>query len=297
MARHPFKNIGIIGRLGSQRVVYTIKRLVRFLEKEKFSILVEEDTAVALSGLNLPTASRQTLGETCDLVIVVGGDGSILSAARAFAQYQVPILGINRGRLGFLADITPEEIEQKVAAVLSGDFIEESRFLLDSEVWRDDEPIGQSSAVNDVVLHPGESIRMMEFELYIDGHFVNSERSDGLIVATPTGSTAYALSAGGPIMHPTLDALVLVPMNPHTLSSRPIVINGNSEISMIIGARNSVVPHVTCDGQNHVVAAPGDMVKIRKKNFRLKLIHPQEHDFFDTCRSKLGWGSHLVDNQ
>jgi NAD+ kinase len=184
-------------------------------------------------------------------------------------------------------------IEEKVGEVISGKYMMETRFLLDTSVTRKGALVGGGDALNDVVIHPGRFIRMIEFELYIDGQFVYSQRSDGLIISTPTGSTAYALSGGGPIMHPKLDAIVIVPMNPHTLSSRPIVVDGSSEIKILVGEHNSAYPHVTCDGQNHVVTNPGDEIHIHKKPHKLHLIHPLNHNFYETCRTKLGWGSHL----
>lgn len=196
------------------------------------------------------------MGEICDLVVVVGGDGSMLGAARALARHKVPVLGINRGSLGFLTDIRPDELEAKVGEVLDGQYIVESRFLLDAQVRRGIDSMGQGDALNDVVLHPGKSTRMIEFELYIDGQFVCSQKADGLIVATPTGSTAYALSAGGPIMHPKLDAIVIVPMYPHMLSSRPIVVDGNSELKIVVSPNMQIYPQVSCDGQNHFTCAP-----------------------------------------
>ena len=203
----------------------------------------------------------------------------------------VPLLGINRGRLGFLTDISPEEIESKVAEVLDGRYSREQRFLLQATVRRAGNVIGQASALNDVVLHPGQFIRMIEFELEIDGDFVYRQRSDGLIISTPTGSTAYALSGGGPIMQPSLDAMVMVPMNPHTLSSRPIVVAGSSRVRLMIGDQRDVNPHITCDGQHHIITQAGDEVDIIKHPNTLELIHPQGHDFFEVCRSKLGWAS------
>lgn len=291
MKKTGFKNIGLIGRLGSTRVVETLKRLMRYLDEQHYQIIVEDRTATILLGHGFQEANRKMLAEICDLVIVVGGDGSLLGAARAMARTGVPVLGVNRGRLGFLTDISPSNMEEKVAEVLAGHYTSERRFLLDAEVMRQGEPIGSADGLNDVVLHPGKSARMIEFDLYIEGQFVYNQRSDGLIVATPTGSTAYALSGGGPIMHPKLDALVLVPMFPHTLSSRPIVVDGNSEIKIIITETNETYPHVSCDGQTHLVTKPGDVIYIRKKPHKLKLIHPLGHDFYQICRSKLGWNS------
>jgi len=246
-----------------------------------------------LPGHGLQVASKKLLGEICDLVIVVGGDGSLLGAARELAKSKIPLLGVNRGRLGFLTDISPADLEERLEKVLQGEYIEETRFLLDGHVERNGQPLGFGTALNDVVLHPGKSTRMIGFDLYIDGHFVYSQRSDGLIVATPTGSTAYSLSAGGPIMHPKLDAVVLVPMFPHTLSSRPIVVDGKSEIKLVIGETNETYPQISFDGQMNIACAPGDIIRITKKPFKIKLIHPLDHNFYATCRDKLGWASEI----
>ncbi|NLY12647.1 MAG: NAD(+) kinase [Gammaproteobacteria bacterium] len=288
-----FRNIGIIGRMGSARVLETIRRLKRYLIGRHLHVILEETIAEMLPGHNLQTSSRKLLGEVCDLVIVVGGDGSMLGAARALAQHNVPVLGINRGSLGFLTDILPEHLESQISEVLAGNYTIEQRFLLETEVRRAGAPIGQGDALNDIVLHPGKSTRMIEFELFIDGQFVYSLKADGLIIATPTGSTAYALSAGGPIMHPRLDAIVIVPMYPHTLSSRPIVVDADSELKVIVSEDMSIYPLVSCDGQNHVTCAPGDTLHIQRKPQKLRLIHPLDHNFYAVCRDKLGWGSRL----
>jgi NAD+ kinase len=287
-----FRTIGLVGRLGSEQAQTSLHRLIAFLKKANIDILLDDEIAASMPDAGVRTAHREELADTCDLVIVVGGDGSLLSAARVMVRTGVPILGINRGRLGFLTDIKPDEIEEKVGEVLAGDFLTEPRFLLTSTVYRGGKPIASGDALNDVVIHPGQLIRMIDFELYIDGEFVYRQRSDGLIISTPTGSTAYALSGGGPIMHPKLDAIVLVPLNPHTLSSRPIVVDGSSEIRLLVVATNLVQPHVTCDGQNHVITQAGDEVVIRKKPEILRLIHPPNHNFYEICRTKLGWASH-----
>ncbi len=290
-----FTNIGLVGRLGSNSVIHSLKLIIPFLGERGANVILEKKIAEMLPGHGLQVCTMKMMGEICDLVIVVGGDGSLLGAARALAPYHVPLLGINRGNLGFLTDIAPGEIESKVTEVLEGKYSVESRFLLEAHVRRDGEPVGDGSALNDVILHPGKSASMISFELFIEGQFVYSQRSDGLIVSTPTGSTAYALSGGGPIMHPRLDALVLVPMFPHTLSSRPIVVDGNSELKLVIGERNKTWPQISCDGQSHIACAPGDTVTIRKKPHKLKLIHPLNHNFYETCRTKLGWGTRLGD--
>ncbi|WP_303289078.1 NAD(+) kinase [Marinobacter sp. SS5-14b] len=289
-----FRNIGIIGRMGSVKVVESLRQLKQYLIANDYQVIIEEDTSTMIPGHGLQVASKKLLGEICDLVIVVGGDGSLLGAARELAKSKIPILGVNRGRLGFLTDISPSDLEERLAQVLAGEYIEESRFLLDGHVERNGQPLGFGSALNDVVLHPGKSTRMIGFDLYIDGHFVYSQRSDGLIVATPTGSTAYSLSAGGPIMHPKLDAVVLVPMFPHTLSSRPIVVDGKSEIKLVIGETNETYPQISFDGQMNIACAPGDIIRITKKPFKIRLIHPTDHNFYATCRDKLGWASEIA---
>lgn len=284
-----FNKIGIIGRQGSARVLETIRRLKVWLLERELEVILDNSIADMLPGHGVQTYPRNQMGDHCDLVIVVGGDGSMLGAARALAPTHTPVLGINRGTLGFLTDICPEQMEEQVAAVLAGYYTEEERFLLECEVEREGNVLAQANALNDVVLHPGKSTRMIAFDLYIDDRFVYNLKADGLIIATPTGSTAYALSAGGPIMHPGLDALVIVPMYPHTLSSRPIVVGADSELRIVISEELDIYPLVSCDGQNHASCAPGDSVRIRRKSSRLHLLHPEEHNFYAVCRDKLGW--------
>jgi NAD+ kinase len=295
-----FSTLGLIGHLNNERAVYSIKRLIRFLQKRQKQFVLEASTAESIDDKNLVQAAQQiaemdALGQLCDLVVVVGGDGSLLRAGRALAQYQVPLLGVNRGRLGFLTDILPDHIENKVNDVLNGKYISESRFLLDMQVKRDQAVIATASAMNDVVLHPGKFVHMLQFEIYVDGDFVTSQRADGVIVATPTGSTAYSLSGGGPILHPKLDAIALVPMNPHTLSSRPMVVPGGAQISIVVGEHSRALPMVTCDGATHAEVQTGDAIVINKKPQLLELLHPEDYNFFERCRSKLGWGGHLLD--
>ncbi|MTI15382.1 NAD(+) kinase [Sansalvadorimonas verongulae] len=288
-----FKHIGVIGRQGNVQVVDTLKRLKSYLLSRELQVILEEPMAQLMPGHGLQVCSRKMMGEVCDLVIVIGGDGSMLGAARALARHNIPVLGVNRGSLGFLTDVQPDHLEEQVGDVLDGKYFIENRFLLDVTIKRNGELIGHADALNEVVLHPGKATRMIEFELFIEGQFVYSQRSDGLIIATPTGSTAYALSGGGPIMHPKLDAVVLVPMFPHTLNSRPLVIDGNSEIKIVIGRNNPTYPQLSCDGQVHITAAPGDTLSIQKKPFKLRLIHPLNHNYYEVCRSKLGWGNRL----
>ena len=288
-----FRNIGLIGRAGNQEVIDSLKVIKAFLVAKGLSVILEEEIAQVLPEHGLQVSTRKLIGEMCDLVIVVGGDGSMLGAARDLAKPGVPVLGVNRGRLGFLTDISPAELDQRLSEVLDGHYTTEKRFLLDAVVYRQGEPIGKASAFNDVVVSSGEVARMIQFETYIDEQFVYSQRADGMIVSTPTGSTAYSLSGGGPIMHPQLDALVLVPMFPHTLSSRPIVVNGNSEVKIVVGLENEIKPIVTCDGHVNIIAEPGDSILIHKKPHRLTMIHPIGYNFYAVCRDKLRWGGHL----
>jgi NAD+ kinase len=290
-----FKKIGLIGRSRHQSSLETVQRLVQLLEERGLDISIEKRLTSLLGGAPAQVTTRDDIGGHCDLVIVVGGDGSMLSAARAMSEHNVPVLGVNRGRLGFLTDVSPDDIEVKVAEVLDGRYTMERRFLLDVAVNRQDKTVGRADALNDVVVNSGTSAQMIEFDLYIDNTFVYRQRADGLIVATPTGSTAYSLSGGGPIMHPALDAIVVVPMFPQTLSSRPIVVDGNSEIRIDIVDSNRIHPPVTCDGQVNMTARPGDSVHIYKKEHELILIHPLEHSFYASCRDKLRWSHSLVE--
>jgi NAD+ kinase len=293
-----FSKIGLIGRSGSHAVVESLKTVLNFLERRDCKIFIEEETAASFFTVAAPAAhikiiKKIALADECDLVIVVGGDGSMLGAARVLCKTHIPVLGINRGSLGFLTDISPDEIESRVSEVLEGKFIREERFLLDVTVSRKDSDISHADAMNEVVVHRGTSLRMIEFALYIDGQFVYSQHSDGLIASTPTGSTAYSLSGGGPILHPSLDAIALVPMFSHALTSRPIVVDGNSKIKIVMGNFRGGQPEVSCDGQNHLSIEAGDTIHIHKKNETLSLIHPVNYNYYETCRTKLGWGSRL----
>jgi NAD+ kinase len=288
-----FSVIGIISRRDNPELVDTLLALTAFLQRRPDTRIVLDEAVSALLGTHpFEVRDRTQMGGLCELVIVVGGDGSMLKAAPLMADQDIPVVGINRGRLGFLTDIRPEEIELALGPILEGHYNEESRFLLEATQTTDKGDLILGAAMNDVVLHPGRAAQMIEFELYIDGRFVYNQASDGLIVATPTGSTAYAMSAGGPIMHPKLDALVLVPMYPHSLSSRPIVVDSDSSITLIIGARQNIqniAPQISCDGSVVHGASVGDTITIRRKQKELKLLHPIDYDYYATCRSKLHW--------
>ena len=292
-----FKRIALIGRSGHQQATETIARLIGYLRAEGLDIWVVDDIASIDGFSDLPHCTLEHIGQKVDLAIVVGGDGSLLGASRALANFGTPVLGINRGTLGFLTDIRPSEAIEKVGQALLGQFTEEKRWLNSVEVIRDEQIIAQVTALNDVVLHKGQSARMLGFDLCIDDQFVYSSRSDGLIVSTPTGSTAYALSAGGPIMHPKLNALVLVPMFPHTLNARPIVVPAGCVVSVTVTEKHQALPQVSCDGQTHISLLLGDRVLIRQSEEQLTLLHPPGYSYYEVCRSKLQWGGRIEPQQ
>ncbi len=290
----PFKTIGLMGRQRSPESIECLQILCDYLSSQKFSIIIEEDTATFLYENFYSIASQQAFAKQVDLVIVVGGDGSLLKAAQFVVQQGTPVIGVNRGRLGFLTDIHPRNMISALEKVLQGEYVTEKRFLLTAEIHHKDEIIYSHDALNDVVLLPSEYTHMIEFETYINQQFVCSQSADGQIVATPTGSTAYALSGGGPILHPALDAIVLVPMFPHTLSSRPIVVDGNSQIKFKIVPRFETSAKVSCDGQDRVSIASGDTLHVFKKKECLNLLHPSNYNYYATLRKKLHWEKKLV---
>jgi NAD+ kinase len=286
-----FKKIAIFGRQREQsndfiRIVTDLKRC---LHTHGCSVFIEQNTAESIQEKHLPIIEFSDLDPSYELIIVVGGDGSLLNAARAAASFAIPIVGINRGRLGFLADIVPNELETTVSEILLGQYQQEQRFLLQASIEHKGQikPIGM--ALNDIVLLPGHTAHMIEFAIYINEELVCQQRADGLITATPTGSTAYALSGGGPILHPRLDALVMVPMFPHTLSSRPIVIDGNSQIKITIADNTDPLPAVSYDGYQPITLSVNDHLHISKTASPLTLIHPKDYNYYEVLRSKLGW--------
>jgi NAD+ kinase len=284
-----FQSIGLIGKHGDSTIRDTLLSLSEFLIGHGCTVFLEDETALRLSDHGLPTAKLEEIGSQCDLAIVVGGDGTLLHTARSLADYSVALLGINLGRLGFLADVSPEEMLGTIEQILAGEYEEEHRTLFQAQIGDQ-----THKAFNDVVIHKWNVARMIEFETYVNGHFVNTQRADGLIVATPTGSTAYALSGGGPIVQPSLNATILVPVCPHTLSNRPIVVDGDSEIEIVVSDRTEP-DHVriTCDGLSSLSPEDG-RIHIRKHDNMIRLIHPKNHDHFDLLRAKLGWSEYRV---
>lgn len=274
-----FQHIGLISR-AEKNTIDTLSAIKDYCLSHHISLSVEAKTAQKMQDNTLATFPEDNIPKNIDLIIVVGGDGSLLHAASCALNKQLPILGINRGKLGFLTDINPTELH-KISEVLAGHYSIEERFLLKT-------PFG--NALNDVVLLPSDA-QLIEFDIRINNQFVCQQRADGLIIATPTGSTAYALSGGGPILHPHLDAVVLVPMFPHTLSSRPIVINSDSKIELIISEHTRTGANISCDGQQRIPVPAGTRIVIEKFDKKLQLIHPNDYDYFATLREKLGWQS------
>lgn len=293
MNKKEFHRIALMGRSGVRGVPETLLALKDHLLSLNKQVVFEENAAAMINVDDLQVVSADQIGQRADLLIVVGGDGSMLNAAHIAVLQNVPVLGINRGRLGFLTDIHPEELTQ-IDAILEGHYKEEFRSLLESKIEINHQVVGKDVALNDVVLLPGDIAQMIEFDVWMNDVFVCSHRADGLIVATPTGSTAYALSGGGPIMHPQLDAIALVPMFAHTLSSRPIVLKGDSDIKLVISDANDTSPYVSSDGQNRVAIPPGGTVEIHKKSEQLRLIHPKDYNYYETLRKKLDWGKRAV---
>jgi NAD+ kinase len=285
-----FQTIGVLAKRGDPRLAPTLQTLLDHLAAHCLEVLLDETVVELLPGAAGTPAERAEMVARCDLAIVVGGDGSLLNAARALAEAQAPLLGINLGRLGFLVDVSPDEMAERIDEILAGRYRLESRGLIQARVLRGETELGSGVALNDVVLHIRDVVRMIEFDTFIDGRFVTRQRADGLVVATPTGSTAYALSGGGPLVHPALEALVLVPVCPHTLSQRPLVVGGASEIEIRLCAEGAPKAQVAMDGQANIDIEPGDRVLIRSHEKPVRLIHPADYDYFQILRAKLRWG-------
>ena len=290
-----FKRVGLLGRREHPGVSQVVAQLLELLDSRGIDVVLEDRLATLAHFETRAMQPRDAIGANVDLAIVIGGDGSLLSAARTLVRHDCPVIGVNRGRLGFLTDVSPdEELAAHVSSVLDGDYTTDRRFLLDVEVSSGGNTTGRAEALNDVVVNSGTSAQMIEFQLQVDDDFVYRMNADGLIIATPTGSTAYSMSAGGPIMNPKLDAVALVPMFPHSLNSRPMVVHGDSVIQIDTLERNKNNPLVTCDGQVSLTLKPGDSVVVRKKPRALRLPHPPGYSFYASCRDKLRWSDALT---
>lgn len=283
-----FKTVAIVGRQNTPNAAINLEAVIKYLQSQKINIILELQTSFIIPNCKLPAVTHDKLKQNCDLIVVVGGDGSMLNAARTAATQNLPVTGINRGTIGFLADIPPTNIS-KINEILAGQYYEEQRLLINAHLQYEDQTIYQSLALNDIVLLSSNAGHMMEFLVNIDDQFVCEYRADGLIISTPTGSTAHSLSGGGPILHPTLDAIGLIPMFSHNLSSRPIIINANSTISIVFVKTNSYELKATCDGQQRILLPPGGRITITKAENKLRLLHPLDYNYFETLRTKLHW--------
>lgn len=283
----PIKKIGVFGKSGDRQIGEIISTLVGFLRARDLEVVLEATTAGTLDTRSAGSLRLGEIGRHIDLGIVIGGDGTLLNVARNLAAHNVPLIAVNKGRLGFLADIAPDDMLQTIGNILDGDFRTEERFLLAAEIVRDDVVVHTANALNDVVVHKSGLARLIEFETFVDDDFVYSALADGLIVATPTGSTAYALSAGGPILHPTLPAIALVPICPHALSNRPLVLNNNSRIEVMLTGGHSA--HVTFDGQSSYPLRDRERVRVRRADTPVTLVHPADRNHYDVLRRKLHW--------
>ncbi len=283
-----FKNIALVGKFMNAETGEHISALASFLTERKLGVVIEQITAQQSSLSGYAVAPIDRIGQQVDLAIVVGGDGTMLTAARAFVQHNIPLVGVNRGRFGFLTDLEAENMLDSIGSILAGEYDREERMLLSGAMQRDGELITQGYALNDVVINKNGAAKLIELEVHINGQFVHTQRSDGLIISTPTGTTAYSLSAGGPILHPALDAIALVPICPHTLSNRPIAINGTSRIEVTLMRAEDACVHF--DGQLHSALLEGDKMIIRRAQESITLLHPRGHSHFAMLREKLNWG-------
>ncbi|MGB5625252.1 MAG: NAD(+) kinase [Woeseiaceae bacterium] len=282
-----FPTIAILGRHEDSRVADPMRAVTKHLTKAGINVLASTRMKLDLPVKRMDEAD---LCERADLVIAIGGDGTMLHASRLARESGTPILGINRGRLGFLADVTPDEMIAGVEQVLHGDYTRDTRMLLKARLITENGKESVAYALNDVVLKRRETGRMVDFSTRVDGAFVNTHSGDGLIVATPTGSTAYSLSCGGPIIAPQLDAVVVVPVCPHTLTDRPIVIPANQSIEVVLLEREGTTASITIDGRPMGRIRPIDRLVISAADQRITLVHPLSYDFYEILRSKLFWG-------
>lgn len=289
-----FQSIGIFGKHSYTNIKKTLESIVDMLNKWQISYLMESETATDLNIETSKTGSLEQIINTCDLALIVGGDGSFLKYARHLSLYDIPVIGVNKGNLGFLTDINPNEIEDTLHEIVEGHYLIEERFLIQAEVINNGKSKYKSNALNDIVLFPGELAHMIEFEVHINNQFVYSQRSDGIITATPTGSTAYALSAGGPIVQTNLNVLLLVPMFPHTLTNRPITISADDEIVITLSNHNKKPPRLSYDGKSQITLETNDCIHIKKQPQKLKLLHPKNYNYYETLRRKLSWGTQIT---
>lgn len=284
---HRFRRIGLVGRMGTPGLAEPLARLAALLAARGHDLVTESETAQYATLPGAPAVDADQLGNDIDLAIVLGGDGTMLSIARRLALHNVPLIGVNLGRLGFLTDIPLASMEPAVEAILEGRYTEEARTLLAARIERPEGQTSSALALNDVVVNRGGSGTMIEYAVEIDGRFVYAMRADGIIVTTPTGSTAYALSAGGPILGSQIPAFALVPVAPHALTHRPIAIDDSCEIAVSVARGRDAAVH--CDGQSHFELSEGDRVIMKRAPHRARFLHPEGYDYFAMLRRKLHW--------
>lgn len=285
-----FETIAIVGKYQSRDVADAVLLIAAFLRERGLTVWIEQGTAssIGMAG-GYAVATYDEIGANSDLALVLGGDGTLLNTARRLAEHDVPLIGVNQGRLGFLTDVGREEAVDRLTEMLAGQYSEERRSMLNVEVLRNGDRVFRTLALNDVVVNKGDIGRMIEFDVSIDSEFVYAQRSDGMIVTTPTGSTAYALSANGPILHPNVGGIALVPLCPHGLTARPITLPDNCTIDIAL-----LPPHdarVHCDGQTHFDARSGDCVRISRSPNVVRLLHPPGYSYFAMLREKLHWSA------
>jgi NAD+ kinase len=284
-----FRNAALVGKFDAEGIREELEMVAAFLVRKGLAVTLEEDTAAKTGIGGYPRLAADALGATCDIAVVLGGDGTMLGIARQLARHGTPLVGINQGRLGFITDVALGDFQTALAAILAGDYGEEKRTMLEGGVERDGKTIFSSIALNDVIVSRGATAGMVELRIEIDGEFVAQLRADGLIVTSPTGSTAYALSAGGPILHPGIAAWALVPIAPHDLSNRPIVVpdSGDVQVEIVAGKDASV----NFDMQSLTSLAHGDRICVRRSADRVRFLHPPGWSYFATLRGKLHWAS------
>lgn len=282
----PFKRIALMGRQRQNGTSDTLMALYHHLTDRGYDVKFEAETASYVAPHQVTSVPTKMLHSTSDLLIVVGGDGSLLHAAQLAVAQALPVLGVNRGRLGFLTDMHPNDFS-KIETVLQGHYHEEERFLLRADVKKDETTVAFTEGLNEIMLFSPNRAHMIDFDVTVNEQFLCSLRADGLVIATPTGSTAYALSGGGPIVHPELDAIAMVPICPHTLTNRPIVIHANSHIT--IHVNSEIHACISSDGRQHIPISTGNTLHIQKKSTPLRLVHPLDYDYFEALRAKLHW--------
>ena len=291
------RRVALVSRFADSRVVESAVLLAEHLGGRGIEVLAPAEEATRLPGVAARFVDEHTLAEQASLVIAIGGDGTLLYAARLVAGRGTPLLGVNRGRLGFLTDVMPEDMVGSVDAALAGECQRDERALLLAELRAADGASAAGLALNDVVLQTSRSSHLIDFETWINGRFVNSHGGDGLVVASATGSTAYALSCGGPIIEPDLEVVVVTPICPHTLSDRPIVVSARSVIEVRLVDRPESTAEIACDGRILGKLNPGDTLTVRAAAPRITLLHPAGYDYFRLLRSKLNWGRRSFDPQ